>query len=273
MSASGKRDRQAGNGREPLNRTMSVVALTAAATLVISALVTEYRINNGIDKALAEQLPAALQAAEQQHEQEKLALVVEANLKGWEAAVEIESGRHIYGSPTAEFTFLEYSDLECTFCQRYHSTPKDMVDQTAGRVNWEWRHFPLGFHNPAASNASHASLCVSELAGNRAFWAFTQLWFDNSAMNGRGVANIEELAQKVGTSREEFTACMDSQRYQDTIKAHIAEGAAAGVTGTPGTFVIDNTNGNRRFVRGAQPPQSLLEALKELKQERSAVNG
>lgn len=272
MSASGKHDRKPqGTGRMTLTKTLGVVGLTATTTLLVGYPFAEHRISKGIEQAMAEQLPAAMQAAAEQHEQEKLALVVQASLKGWEGAQEqIESGRHIYGAPDADFTFLEYSDLECTFCQRFHSTPKDMVDQTAGRVNWEWKHYPLGFHNPVSSNASHAALCVSELAGNRSFWAFTQAWFDSSSMGGRGVSNIEDIAVKVGAPRAEFTSCMDSQRYENTIKAHIAEGSAAGVTGTPGTFVIDNTNGNRRFVRGAQPPQALLAALKELQEQRQA---
>ncbi|MDT4872341.1 hypothetical protein FQZ97_1075190 [compost metagenome] len=48
------------------------------------------------------------------------------------------------------------------------------------------------------------------------------------------------------------------------MKKQIEKGIELGVTGTPGTFVVDNTTGNRLLVKGAQPPQAFLEAVQQL---------
>lgn len=249
---------------------VSLVVMAAASPLIMA------KIESTVETKLEERIPALLRAATDEAEKEKQMLVVEANLKGWELAEEgMPENRNIYGSPDAEFSLVEYSDFECSFCKRFHDTPKKMVMDTAGRVNWEWQHLPMPFHNPVSTNASHASLCVSETAGNRAFWAFTDLWFSTSGQGGRGVPDVTALAEGVGAPAAEFTACMDSGKYNSVIEAQGKKAAELGVTGTPGTFVVDNTTGNRLFVRGAQPASALIGALRQLQdmRETSAKEG
>ncbi|MGM8936608.1 DsbA family protein [Pseudomonas neustonica] len=250
--------------------TILAVALSVPAVTVGFGLVVSYMINQEIESEVARVLPNAIKAATTKIEQEKQALQVQAALSGWDSAVEsMPEGRNIYGSLNAEFSLVEFSDLECGFCKRLHPTPKSLVEQSAGRINWEWRHFPLSFHNPSASGGAHAAMCVSELAGNKAFWAFTGAWFKASGMNGNGVAETTKLASSVGAPAEEFNACMQSQRYQDAIEKQVAEGTELGVTGTPGTFVVDNTTGNRVFVRGAQESSAYIQAILQLRDMRN----
>lgn len=252
---------------------MVIVPAFAASALVLLAgsPFLSIHIDKVVDKKMEEKLPLMIQAATAKVEDEKAALVIAANLKGWEAAEEgMPEGRNIYGSLDAEFTLVEYSDLECTFCKRFHNTPKDLVDQAGGRINWEWQHLPLGFHNPVSSNASHAALCVSETAGNKAFWAFTDVWFNASGMGGRGYPNPAELAASVGAPSDKFDACMDSGRYKPLIKSQGEKATELGVNGTPGTYVVDNTTGNRVFVRGAQPASALIGAIQQLQGMRES---
>jgi len=62
----------------------------------------------------------------------------------------VSKNDHIYGNPGAAITLVEYSDYECPFCKRFHPTAKKLVDQSDGKVNWVYRHFPLAFHHPGA---------------------------------------------------------------------------------------------------------------------------
>ena len=60
-------------------------------------------------------------------------------------------------NPDAPVTLIEYSDFECPFCKRFHDTAKRLVDASEGQVNWVYRHFPLGFHNPGAQKQAEAA--------------------------------------------------------------------------------------------------------------------
>lgn len=238
----------------------SVIAATAAVAI-------SYEL---ADRRAESDLPAAIASHLEGKEQERMATRRVEILAPWADAADLnEVGKRFYGSLNAEFTLVEFSDLECSFCKRFHDTPKQLVDQSKGKINWEWQHYPLPFHNPAAEKAAHAAECVAEEAGNQAFWAFTGEWFARSAMNGQGYSEIELLAQELGATPKAFSECMASGRYKPMIKAQMDKGTALGVTGTPATVVVDNSTGRQMLVKGAQEPQALLQAMGQLIQQRN----
>ena len=245
-------------------------AIAVGVSVHIGSKITKYMISESVDKAVTERLPAAVTEALAKIEADKISSQVADNLKPWANAHTASiDGRHIFGSPQAEFSLVEFSDLECGFCRRLHETPKTLVDQAGGKINWEWQHFPLQFHDPMATKGAEAAECVGEIAGNQAFWAFTGKWFEMSQMNGQGVEDITLLARLVGTEEKAFTECLASGKYKPLVEKQIEKGIKLGVTGTPATFVIDNHTGNRLLVKGAQPPQAFMEAIEQLVKMRT----
>ena len=241
-------------------------ASTAVVAVAISAGVTNYMVKS----ELKNHLPIAIEEFQANKEAQQIAERKEAILAPWsKAAKQNPEGRHVYGDLNAEFTLVEFSDLECPYCKRFHDTPKNLVDQAGGKINWEWQHYPLGFHNPVAEKAAQASECVGEGAGNQAFWSFTGEWFARSAMNGQGYDNIELLAREVGAKPDAFRECMATGKYKDRVKSQMDKGTAMGVTGTPATVVVDNTTGRQILVKGAQQPQVLLQAIGQLVEQRN----
>jgi len=93
------------------------------------------------------------------------------------AALPVLETDHVAGNPDAPITIIEYSDFQCPFCSRAHPTVARVVEESDGEINWVYRHFPLTNIHPAAYPASVASECVAELAGNDAFWVFTDTLF------------------------------------------------------------------------------------------------
>lgn len=85
----------------------------------------------------------------------------------------------IFGDKSAAISIVEYSDMECPFCQRFHLTMKQVMDQYKGKVNWIYRHFPLTTIHPSAMNLAQASECVGEIGGNDKFWKFVDATFAN----------------------------------------------------------------------------------------------
>ncbi|ANF89285.1 hypothetical protein A7J50_5971 (plasmid) [Pseudomonas antarctica] len=210
-------------------------------------------------------MPEAVDKTLKDREAEKIKAAKAKILSNWSGAADTSiEGRHIYGSMDAQFTLVEFSDLECPYCKRFHDTPKQMADKSDGRINWEWQNYPLAFHNPVAEVAAHAAECVGEIAGNKAFWAFTGEWFARTQLNGQGVEDVERLVQEVGAPLEDYRQCMDSGKYKALIESQAKKGTNMGVTGTPATVVVDNLTGNKLLVKGAQSTQVLLQTMQQL---------
>lgn len=189
----------------------------------------------------------------------------EANYTG--AELQTPKDKHIYGDLNARFTLVEFSDLECPYCKRFHNTPKRIVDGSNGMVNWQWKHLPLGFHNPAAQVQAQAAECVAEVGGNRKFWMFLDAIFEESRGNGQGVPSLTATVQSVGVDETKFAECMQSGHHQATVEDHVNQATKFGINGTPATFVVDNQTGKSQLLSGAQPEQAFLSAISKLAQE------
>lgn len=154
----------------------------------------------------------------------------------------VTSDDHILGDVnTAKVVLVEYSDFECSYCTRHHDTLKSIMDEYADDVALVYRHFPLSFH-PEAVPAAVASECAAEQGK---FWDFHDELFANSGDLGDDL--YEKIASDIGLNVGDFTDCYESGKYEDEIAAEMAGGSAAGVTGTPATYV----NGTK--VSGAVP--------------------
>lgn len=246
----------------PKLRCYAKKALLTAVVVVATLEIAHFRAQSQIDEALAERLPEAMKQVQAEQEAAALQAERESILESWNMApTQVPPGRHIYGNLKAQFTLVEFSDLECPYCKRFHDTPKTLVEQSGGKLNWEWLHYPLAFHSPGAMLGAQAAECVAELAGNQAFWAFTGEWFSRSQLNGAGVESAEHLAKLVGAQIEPFKRCLATEKFKTKVEEQIAKGTEMGVTGTPATFVVDNLTGNRVMVRGAATPQTLLDAM------------
>ncbi len=173
---------------------------------------------------------------------------------------------HIYGNTDALISLIEYSDFECPFCKSYHPNPKKVVDDSEGTVNLVYRHYPLGFHNPGAQKQAEASECAADLGGNDAFWKYADAIYERTTSNGKGfpIENLVPLAEELGLDGEQFRECLDSEKYAQRVKDNLSEGTASGITGTPGTIIVNNETGEVRLASGALPATQIQAKIQEL---------
>ncbi len=157
---------------------------------------------------------------------------------------------HIYGNKDAKISLIEYSDFQCPYCRKFHGTAKAVLDKYEGKVNWVYRHYPLGFHEPAASLQATASECVAELGGNDKFWEFADKIFESNPTDNEG---LKVLAGALGLDQAAFGACLEEGKYDDLIANQMQDGIESGVQGTPGTVVLNSETGEAYLVSGAQP--------------------
>ena len=142
-------------------------------------------------------------------------------------------------------TLIEFSDIQCPYCSRFHPTVKQLLTEYPNDIRWVYKHFPLSSIHPMAQSAAEASECLAEQKGDDGFFAYLDALFAQQDSLGRDLYVTE--ATKLGANEAQFTDCIDSGKYKSRVSADYQQGLQAGITGTPGSFI------NTQVVRGALP--------------------
>lgn len=177
---------------------------------------------------------------------------------------------HILGSPNAPVKIVEFSDLECPFCKRFHPTMQQVIDEYGknGQVAWVYRHFPLDSIHPKARKEAEASECANELGGNEKFWAYIDRLFEVTPSNNNlDPAELPRIAGYVGLDVTKFNACLNSGKYTQHVADNLADAIGSGGQGTPYSVVI-SPNGKKFVVSGAQLYASVKSVIDAALQEK-----
>jgi protein-disulfide isomerase len=160
-------------------------------------------------------------------------------------------GDHYFGNPKAPIKFIEWSDLECPFCKRFHPTVAQLVEEYDGQVAWVYRHFPLDQLHSKARKEAEATECAAALGGNDAFWVYVDRIFEiTPANNGLDLDLLPEIAEEIGIDRGAFEKCLSSGQFKEKVEADYNDAIAAGGRGTPFSMIV-GPNGNATPVSGA----------------------
>jgi len=115
------------------------------------------------------------------------------------------------------------------------------------------REFPLESIHPHAFKASEAALCAGEQGK---YWEMHGKLFANQ--RALGLADLGAHASAIGLDRAAFDGCLSSSRQAAKVRRDLADGAKAGVRGTP-SFVLGTVSRDGatvtalQVIRGAQP--------------------
>ncbi|MEK7166341.1 MAG: DsbA family protein [Patescibacteria group bacterium] len=167
----------------------------------------------------------------------------------------------VLGDKNAPVTIIEFSDYECPFCKRHFEDTfpqlvKEYVDK--GKVKIVYRDFPLSFHDPMATKEAVAANCAKEQGGDKKYFEFHDEIFKRTTSNGNGLNDdkIQTIAKDLGLNTGKFTSCLSNKAMEDEVKKDIADGSAAGASGTP-SFIVGKSSSDGKIdgdlVVGAQP--------------------
>ncbi|OGA50978.1 MAG: hypothetical protein A3G24_02300 [Betaproteobacteria bacterium RIFCSPLOWO2_12_FULL_62_13] len=183
----------------------------------------------------------------------------------------VSAGRdHIRGNPGAPVTLIEYSDFECPFCKRFHSTMKKLVEESSGQLRWVYRHFPIDqLHPVKARKEAAASECAAELGGNDAFWKFADRFFELTPSNNRTDIDtvLPQIAREIGLNEAKFASCLASGRHDRHIEEDNQDAMASGGRGTPWSIIVSK-NGKAYALSGAQPYAAVKQLVDLALQEK-----
>jgi protein-disulfide isomerase len=167
----------------------------------------------------------------------------------------------VRGDRNARIALIEYSDLECPYCQSFHPTAQQAVDEYDGQLMWVYRHYPLDFH-PTAMPRAIASECIAKIGGKELFWDFIDKIFESSNLSAQ--VDLIELARSMGVNVGQFESCIADPAIAEIIQEDLALGTQAGVSGTPGNILLDTQTGETRLIPGAVPYSQLKSSIDEL---------
>lgn len=193
------------------------------------------------------------------------------NTAGLESMNPIEDSDHIRGNPSAPVKIVEYSDMECPFCKRFHSTMQQVMDEYGkdGKVAWVYRHFPLDSIHSQARTEAVATECANELGGSDAFWKYTDRFFELTPSNNQtNIATVlPQIAREIGLDEAKFNSCFTSKKYDEHIQDDLDNATATGGNGTPWSIVV-TASGKKYPLSGAQPYEAVKQLIELALQEK-----
>jgi len=256
-----------------LHRDVSCIFLTLVASMVAqgsSSPVGAEGISAGQADTLIRQNSEVLGELKQIHKllEQQLALQPRAQTAAGppvdeKVRMRVASGGFEVGSANAPLTLIEYTDYQCPFCRQfqtatYEEIKKNYID--TGKLRFISRDFPLDMHD----NAPRGALAARCAADQGKFWELRQVMIVNA--NQLQLSNLLTYAADLKLDVDKFSACVTSEKYKADVAKDLAEGHAAGVTGTP-TFVLGRmTAGSIDGVRivGALPYATFEAKLQSL---------
>jgi protein-disulfide isomerase len=177
------------------------------------------------------------------------------------------SGGHRKGDGKSVIV-VEFSDFECGHCAKAFRELKQVLPRFKKDVTLVFHHFPLNSScNPAVDGSFHRFACLAAMASECAaeqgrFWEYHDLLFANQSSLDRD--SLLEYADRLGLKREEFVACLESDRVKQRVENDVREASRLKIESTP-TFFL-----NGRTVLGALDAEKLEYAIRLERAQRRA---
>ncbi len=145
------------------------------------------------------------------------------------------TGAPSIGAADAPVVIVEFIDYQCPFCAHHFRTTLPVLREQyvdTGKLRYVVRHFPLEAIHDKAFKAHEAAHCADEQGH---YWPMHERLLTHQEVVDRD--GLIAMAEAVGLDRKAFVACLDSGRQAAAVRADIAAGNAAGVSGTPSFFL------------------------------------
>ncbi|HEX5691292.1 MAG TPA: thioredoxin domain-containing protein, partial [Roseiflexaceae bacterium] len=156
------------------------------------------------------------------------------------------------GAVDAPVILVKFEDFHCPFCKEVQRTLGEIAARYGERVRIVHKDYPIDALHPQARLSHVAARCAHEQGR---FWAYHDAIY--AAAPKASPEDLKGFARRAGVELGRFEACMSSGKYAAAIETDIAEGAKAGVTGTPAFFI------NGRLIGGAQPLEQFVRVIDE----------
>lgn len=146
---------------------------------------------------------------------------------------------HRIGPANASVQIIEFSDLECPYCRRFHDTFSKVRTSGLSDISLTFIHFPLSSHR-FARLAANASECAADQGR---FEEFISTVFANQ--DSLGLKSFVAFAAAAGVSDTvSFDRCLKSGTEGARVTDGIQQGERLGVRATPTVIINGMRFGN-----------------------------
>lgn len=175
---------------------------------------------------------------------------------------------HLLGPRDADVVLFEYGDVNCPFCRYLHAKMLRLVENKnhAASVAWVYRHFPLYAVLESIDLEERALECAAAQGGDSSFFAYLdKLVADAVEKKHFTHEQLMRIAEQIGLDARLFSDCLASDAVDSRILRDHRQGATAGVSTIPHTFLAGR-NGVLQQVVGNKP-LSVYEGIINLLQQ------
>lgn len=162
------------------------------------------------------------------------------------ASSNAKPSEHIYSKTDSKVTLVEYGDFQCPYCYQYEPIVAQVREKYKGKINFQFRNFPLQATHQNAF-AAHRAAEAAHKQGK--FWEMHDLlyqnqkeWSETQSVN----PYFEAYAKQIGLNVNKYKTDFASKEVNAIINADMKAGNDLKVTGTP-TFFI---NGKKTEIKG-----------------------
>ncbi len=179
------------------------------------------------------------------------------------------------GNPKAKVAVVVYEDFQCPFCGAVSGLageseavkylkeiapdwqpfmPMVMEYVNNGQVRFIYRDWP--FLGAESYQAAEAARCAGDQGK---FWDYHDYLYAHQNGENKGAfsdINLKSFAKILGLDTAEFDECLDSNKYEASVKEEKSGGDKSGVKGTPKGFILKK-NKVIYEIDGAEPADSV----------------
>jgi protein-disulfide isomerase len=175
----------------------------------------------------------------------------------------LKKDAYIQGDEKAKITWLEYSDIECPFCAKFHNswTIEYIENKYKDSLNKVFQSFPLEFHKNAFK-AAQIIECAWEQWGSKKFYELIKKAYSWEKSDEKYMLWI---AWDIWLDTKKIEVCLDANTYVEKIQKQIDWGKTLfWISATPGSVLINNTTGEYEIVSGALPKEAFEKVIDRL---------
>jgi len=167
----------------------------------------------------------------------------------------IKEGQPYQGSTSASVIIIDFSDLQCTLCDRFIKATEPQINSSyvqTGKVVLVFEHLPnRGFDSLSAALAAQ---CTND---QDKFWQYHNLLYKDQGPIDSGWAskdNLKKFASRIpGLDMQKFNSCFDNQKYKPLVERDLGIAHSLGFTQTPSFIIVKHDGSNPLQLSGPQP--------------------